>query len=321
MNTVTQNVLPLNKATDLTAIIKSLYRKAGENGQVNIAPGIAQRILDELNFSGQRRIKKSRVAERLKEISNGSWVPQISILVLVELPDGSMQLIDGQHRLSAIVEHGSAVPTCLKIIAASDEDDIRRFYAKYDMKDSGRSESELLSASGLAAELEIKPATATILLKAVPIIENGMEPNIRGDEKAHLGSFDFRLSKAYEWNAEARAFDQIVEKADTFIKRKLLRAGTMAVALYTLKHSRTKALEFWNGVAENDGLRKFDPRARLIADLSNRNLSSGTTRQSIQQPVIAWNAFIQGRDLKIIKCIDNADIVIDGTPMRKGGVR
>ncbi|VVO79203.1 hypothetical protein PS870_01700 [Pseudomonas fluorescens] len=325
MAIINQKILPLNNtssgATDLTAIIKSLSRKAGENGQVTLAIGIAKRILDELNFSGQRRIKKARVAERLKEIRNGSWEAQISVVVLVELPDGSMQLIDGQHRLTAIVEHGVGVATCIKIIAARNEEDVRRFYAKYDMKGAGRSEAELLSASGLAAELEVRPATATGLLKAVSIIENGMEPNTKGEGKEHLAGFDFRLGKAYQWDAEARAFDEIIDKADTFLKRKLLRAGTMAVALYTLKHSRIKALEFWTGVAENDGLRKLDSRARLIADLSNRALTSGNIRQSVQQSTVAWNAFFQGRNLSIIKCLDGAAIVIEGTPLRKGGSR
>jgi hypothetical protein len=286
-----------------------------------MAPGIARRILDELNFAGQRRIKKARVAERLKEIRNGSWEAQISVVVLVELPDGSMQLIDGQHRLTAIVENNVGVATCLKIITARNDEDVRRFYAKYDMKGAGRSEAELLSASGLALELEVKPATATGLLKAMPIIENSMEPSTKGEGKEHLAGFDFRLGKAYQWDAEARAFDAIVEKADTFLKRKLLRAGTMAVALYTLKHSRIKALEFWTGVAENDGLRKHDPRARLIADLVNRTLSTGNIRQWVQQSTLAWNAYCQGRDLKIIKCVDGAAIVIDGTPLRKGGSR
>ena len=96
-------------------------------------------------------------------------------------------------------------------------------------------------------------------------------------------------------------------------------AGVMAVALYTLRHQPARAHEFWHGVAGNDGLRKGDPRAALIADLLfNRTLNVGSHRQKVQQPALAWNAFCEGRDLKIIKCIDGAALTLWGTPLAKG---
>lgn len=319
--TVAQNSLQLNAKTgetDLTAIIKSLFRKSGGR-PVAVAPGIAKRIVDELNFSGQRKVKKARVAENLARMTSGAWEPHVSILIFCELPDGSLVLINGQHRSCAIVEFDVPVQTKIDIIPARDNDHVRSLYAKYDGQESVRTQTELVKASGLAEAFDIKTKTAEMLIKAVPIIINGMEPSTKGAGKEHLNQFSFRLESAMPWEREAQEFDEIVANADQHIRRYLLRAGTMAVALYTLRHCRKQAIEFWDGVARNDGLRKTDPRARLIADFAIRSLGSGAMRQSVQQSALAWNAFFEGRELKIIKCIEGAEIFIAGTPMRKGG--
>ncbi|WP_349573090.1 hypothetical protein [Azotobacter salinestris] len=322
MSIVEQSNLQLKKSgeTDLTGIVKNLARKAG-GGPATVAPGIAKRIVEELNFSGQRKVKKARVAQNLARLTGGTWEPHVSILIFCELPDGSLVLINGQHRCCAIVEFGVPVQTKIDIIPARDNDHVRSLYAKYDGQESVRTQTELVKASGLAEAFEIKTRTAEMLIKAVPIIINGMEPNTRLSGKEHLNQFSFRLESAMPWEREAQEFDEIVATADQHIRRYLLRAGTMAVALYTLRHCRKEALEFWSGVALNDGLRKTDPRARLIADFAVRSLVSGATRQSVQQSALAWNAFFEGRELKIIKCIEGAEIVIAGTPMRKGGAK
>lgn len=323
MTNVSQSSLLINAKngeTDLTAIIKNLHRKSG-GGPAAVAPGIAGRIVDELNFPGQRKVKKARVAENLARLTSGAWEPHVSILVFCELPDGSLVLINGQHRCCAIVEFAIPVLTKIDIIPARDDDHVRSLYAKYDGQESVRTQTELVKASGLAEAFDIKTKTAEILIKAVPIIVNGMEPSTRVAGKEHLNQFAFRLDSAMPWEREAQEFDAIIAKADPHIRRYLLRAGTMAVALYTLRYCRDQALHFWDGVARNDGLRKTDPRARLLADFSIRNNSSGSARQSVQQSVIPWNAFYENRELKIIKCIEGAEIVIAGTPMRKGGAK
>ncbi len=321
MNNVAQKELAINvKAgeTDLTGIIKNLFRKASGR-PTYVAPGIAKRIIEELNFSGQRKVKKARVAENLALMNGGAWEPHVSMLIFCELPDGGLVLINGQHRCCAIVEFGIPVATKIDIIPARDNDHVRSLYAKYDTQISVRTQTELVNASGLAEAFAIKNKTAEVLIKAVPVILNGMEPSTRAAGKEHMNAFSFRLENAMPWEREAQEFDEVVALADPHIRRYLLRAGTMAVALYTLRHCRKQALEFWDGVARNDGLRKTDPRARLIADFAIRHLSSGAMRQSVQQSALAWNAFYEGREMKIIKCIEGAEIIIAGTPMRKGG--
>lgn len=310
------NCKPQN--SDLSGVLRGLISRSGPAEPVTLTPELAWRILDELNFGGQRKVKKSRMQTRLRAIENGTWDSQASVIVIAVMPDGRMVLIDGQHRLYAIHTHGAPVATCVKLVSAQDEDHLKRLYALFDMKESARTDVELLSATGLSEILGVKFKTAEILLKAVAVIENGMEPEMRAVGKEELRQFDFRSERAPHWDREARDYDAILAEAEPALRRKLLRAGTMAVALYTLKHQRPIALDFWRGLVENDGLRKYDPRARLHVDLLTRTISNGSARQAVQQPVSAWNAFYENRDLKIIKCISGAQIVIKGTPLNKG---
>lgn len=110
----------------------------------------------------------------------------------------------------------------------------------------------------------------------------------------------------------------MVKKTTGKVRAKLNTAGVMAVALYTLRYQPGKAHHFWHGLAENDGLKKDDPRAALLRDMFERSANSGSTRQTTQAPVLAWNAYCEGRNLKIIKCIHGAPISLWGTSLSKG---
>ena len=307
-----------NGESDLTKIVHSLVSRA-DSGIVTLAPGIAWRVLDELNFDGQRKVKKSRMESRLTAIRKGEWDAQASTITIAEMPDGSMHLIDGQHRLYAIYTHDAPVQTRLNIVKASDGDHLRRMYSLFDMKDSSRTDAELLSASGMAELFGIRMKAAQAVIGAMAVIENRMEPDTRNAPR--LNQFSVRHETALNWDSEARIADEMIIAGDTAIGNKLVRAGTMAVMLYTIRHQRIKAIDFWTGVCDGNGLRKYDPRNRLRIDLLSRNVRTGNRRQIIQQSALAWNAHFEGRDLKIIKCIEGAEIAIQGTPMRKGGAR
>jgi len=88
--------------------------------------------------------------------------------------------------------------------------------------------------------------------------------------------------------------------------------------LYTLRHCAAKAQTFWRGVAEDDGLRRGDPRKALLIDLACRALNAGGARLTVLQPVAAWNAWHARRELRSIRIREDDPLVIAGTPL---GVR
>ena len=160
------------------------------------------------------------------------------------------------------------------------------------------------------------------VFEAAPILLNNMEPitgsaNTRKNPEVFLQSN--RIGIIRDWAVEANKYESIAKKAKKALLIRMYGTGMVAVALYTLRHQPAKAVDFWTGVAENDGLRKNDPRASLIYDLLNRNIGVGNNRQKVQQPALAWNAFCEGRNLSVIKCVPENNLTLWGTPLKAKG--
>ena len=299
-------------------VIRSLYAKRDAADIVGIAPGIAQAMIDETNWPGQRPIRTLRLEERKRIIKTGAWEPVRSEITFASTPDDSLWLIDGQHRLRACSDLQRLIYTRLNIIDARDMNHVRQLYATFDLPDSSRSDNDVLDASCAAGALGVHKKIARAAFRALTLLRGGLVVSSRLAAERGGKSRTGRMEDLPKWTSEIRAYGEAISKADSWLQTKLLSAGTMAVAMYTLRHDRNNAVDFWSGLAGNDGLRKTDPRARLIADFNSRVATNGAAIQNVQRVAVAWNAFCEGRDLKIIKCIDGAPIRIANTPLAKG---
>ena len=301
----------------LPDILHSLLRKSPD-GVITIASGIASRILDEMNFPGQRKRKAFRVGEHLARIRKGIWNPEYPI-TLLQMPDGTMWLADGQHRMSAIAESGIAIPVRINLMRAEDEQEARRIYAGFDRPEYIRSQEEMLAGLGMTAATGLKQRTVRALFRALPILLNNMEHARSNQERAAAArSVEARIDLLPEWSPEASRYEAIVDSAELALKAPLYGAGVMAVALYVMRYQPARAEEFWRGVIGGGVLNKDDPRQRLMWDLLNRNLNVGSLRQGIQMSALAWTRWCEGARMKMIRCTEGAPIVIWGTPLAKG---
>lgn len=287
------------------------------SGVIKVAPGTAQRILDELNFPGQRKVDSRRVYGHTHAIIKGDWMESYPIH-FAALPDGRVWLVDGQHRMTAIAQQQSPVAVTLRLVDMASEKDARNFYAGFDGRGSVRTNVQILDAVGIAAEVGLTSRMARAVYEAAPVLANNMEPlagteNIKSRPEIYLQSN--RLALVSEWSKQAKEYELIAKDAGRGLYDRMRKTGPVAVALYTLRHQPSRAKEFWSGIARNDGLRRGDPRHTLIQDYSVRDIGSGSVRQRVQQTALAWNAFFEGRDLKIIKCVTGAAITLSGTPL------
>lgn len=300
-------------------ILRSVVSRS-PSGVVNLAPGTAKRILEDLNFPGQRRVDAVRSFRHKVRITEGVWSEAYPIH-FASLPDGRLWLVDGQHRLTVISGLEAAIKVTIRIVEMLSEQAARNFYAGFDDKGSVRTNVQILDAVGIADKLNLSNRMARAVYEAAPIIMNKLEPLTGSSHvRSNPGLFvhEHRLATVAEWAEQAKQYEQIIEGAG-LLYEKLRKTGAVAVALYTLRYQPAKAKTFWGGVAANDGLRKGDPRHTLVQDLLLRDIGSGSVRQKVQQSSLAWNAFCEGRDLKIIKCVTNAPIILWGTPINGKG--
>lgn len=312
-----QQEIKFGQPGSMEYILRSQVAKSC-GGLVKMAPGTAKRILDELNFPGQRPINSSRVYGKKLAIITGNWMGSFPVDFAV-LPDGRIWLLDGQHRLTAISEQDVPTSITLRLIEVDSEKEAKKLYAGYDLTESVRTTRQIIDAVGIAKEIGISERLAKTLYEAAPILLNNMEPltgSANVQQHPEIFAKQKRLEAIPEWAKEAKEFEALVSPATPALKAKIKTSGPLSVALYTLRHQPARAREFWAGLAKNDGLRRGDPRATLIQDYLTRSVGSGSNRQRVQQTTLAWNAFCEGRDLKIIKCIEDAQIVIWGTPVK-----
>lgn len=298
-------------------IITGMVARAG-SGPVTISPGIASRILAECNFDGQRKLQPLRKNRHERRIASGQWNAEQSRIVFARTPDGHLHLVDGQHRVAGIADSGKATGTMAQIIDCRDVAAVRSLYAGFDEPGSSRSDMEMLDGIGASATLGMSRKITSALFRAVTLLVNNLESIANADHTNEARERDIRLQEMPDWVDVAKVYANIISLADGSTQRTLLTQGVMASALYTLRHQPKLAREFWEGLADNDGLRKNDPRARLLADFHNRSTNSGNIRQRVQRVAVAWNAYYSKRDLSLIKCIEGAPIVFKGTPKGRG---
>lgn len=313
-----QKQVPINygQPGSMEYILRSFHTRSSD-GVVKMSQGTAKRILEELNFPGQRAIDSRRVFGHAHAIVKGDWIESYPIH-FTALPDGRIWLVDGQHRLTAIAQSIAPVSVTLRIVDMESEKEARNFYAGFDGKGSVRTNVQIIDAVGIAEALNLGTRMTRAVYEAAPLLMNKLEPlsgsvSIKANPSMYLQSN--RLAIVTEWAKQALEFDEITKKAGKGLYEKLRKTGPVAVALYTLRHQPARAKEFWSGVANNDGLRRGDPRHTLIQDFAVRDIGSGSVRQRVQQSTLAWNAFCEGRDLKIIKCLTGAPITVWGTPL------
>lgn len=296
--------------------LKALVAKAqSKNGVMPISPLGAKLILESLNFPRQRSVSESQVYGHLNAIVSGDWMEGHAI-TFIELPDGRVWLVDGQHRLTAIARYTAPVDATIRIVPVENEREAGEFYAGFDQKSSVRTTRQIIDSFNASDAFGLTGPMASAVFEASALLNNGLEP-LTGPQSTKKNPALFlqanRLKAIEEWASEARQYEALIKPAKRALKTKLLQSGPVAVALYTLRNQPARASEFWGGLAKNDGLRSNDPRSTLYADLMARNLGAGSIRQKVQQSAAAWNAFFRGRTLQQIRCVADAPIVVLGT--------
>lgn len=283
-------------------------------GSVALPAADAAMILRDCRFAGQQRdlgIGGKRHINVLAEIMRrGQW-RDLDKLDFARV-GANIYLVNGYHRLGAQVETGRTLNWIIVIHDCADHDEVRRLYHSFDTNVRARSNETILTAVGLADELGVNKTTASKLYSAVPLIA----ARFRFDRGAfdHVGfrMIDERLEMARKFGPSAAKWQSAVAPAPPHVRIRLSTQGALAVALVCFRDQAVKAREFWGGVAQNDGLAKLDPRNTYLQMLSASS-SGGTAYALAKQASVAWNAWFNGRPLKLIRVNEGDRVRIDGT--------
>lgn len=282
-----------------------------QEGRFTVTPDIAQQVLDKFNYQNQRPVLRLHVARLASLMESGAWL-QGTQIAFAMMPDQTVHLINGQHRLHAVIQSGVTIEAQVLLVPVRDLDECHAAYYRFDTVQRARSTATIAGSSGIAERLGIRRMYVTQAITAGVLIKLGLCDTQGQLRDPILSTPDGQMAAIEPWWPYVKIYSDI--KTDTYaIQRKMLNAGSMAVALVTLKYQPERALEFWTGVGADDGLSNRDPRKTLLKDWQARgavkNLNAG-----MSVVANAWNAFYRGHDLHHIKVIPDAPVVVRGTP-------
>lgn len=290
-----------------------------------VTPEMAARWLETMPYEHQRGIRQNWADFLAEEIRRGNF--QQNTVIKIACLDGRQILVDGQHRLWAVVNAGVAQSFVVHTSLADDSDQVAWMYANTDIG-LRRTASDLYAALDLPTELGMTKSQIDALSATIGFMLSGM---MRQDNSGVRKHRDTVLAGIRLYAPYARQFFALMEK--TILQRNgIRRAATVGVAVLTLRFSVPKArqsnmpspIDFWQGVAADDELRATDPRKFATRHLLTSGMVNGrragakivTPQYSARMLASCFNAYVARREIsQTPKVLDpSAPIVIYGVP-------
>lgn len=275
---------PISPATHTVAVSK-------------ISPGLASTILAKNNFAEQRKLNTNHVAY-LADSLQANQFDGGSPIRFAEFA-GSRYLIDGQHRLTMLTNTGKTVEFVVVTTHCASLDEVAHLYARID-RGRGRSVTDALRALGLYITDDLSSGQMKALISCMPLIAGGLKQSVSGSAY-YSKSAEHRSELAEKWRSHAiKFFDAIAEtsNAKSFLKREIVLVGMVTMADAP---ERMRAAEFWRGAARDDGLAADDPRKAMLEFVRRNTPTASGIGYFGHGVVAAWNAWAEGRKLRVIK--------------------
>lgn len=289
-------------------------------GFVTWASTEAAFVLAQTRFAGQTRDlqasgqqHKAVLAEMMRR---GLWQP-FDKLDFAKLPDGTLVLVNGHHRLGAQEAAQRSIEWTVVIHPCASPIDVARLYHTFDTNVRIRTENQIIGASGAVEVLGVSKTAATALMGAVGLIAAGLDVARNKRDPVSSRIFDLRFALAEEYADAARGLEKCFGGADWALRKRLLRPGTHAVSLVTMKYQTKKAEAFWGTIGENDGLPKGDPRHTLVKTILASDAGS-TSWLPMAWAAAAWNAWLKGEKPSHFNPGEPRPVRVAGTPFERG---
>ncbi len=264
--------LPVGEQVSITAEI------------VKVTPSIAEKMLGK---NVRNRHISARIVEKYRRaMAAGEWTVTGEAIKFAANGD----LLDGQHRLSAVVESGSTIPMMVvKGLPSSSQD----------VMDTGR-------ARTVADQLGIGGYTDVAMLAAVARV-------VIGYESGNLGSFpSVSTPQTLELVSDNALIAFASSRARPVSRGCYLRPAVAGAAFYLLlKVDDEKAQEFFDRLTDGANLPTGNPilalRARLKALHDDRTYLPNEALVSLV--FRTWNAWRQHRKLTSLPLYRNGEII------------
>lgn len=246
-----------------------------------ITPHIAEQLLaDQIS---NRAIRKAKVREWAKDMQSGIWEPIPQPIMI----DAEGRLIDGQHRLAAVVQSGCTVTM---MVAR----DVPTEWRRYIDSGTARAAADVLKMQNGTKNAQQVQATAKYVIRYESSLEESWSAaNAPGKQQV-----------IDEYNLDPDIYQDAVlagSQATATTSANLWMTRSSYGSLYILTHRWSSVIEMWpdwhEGISTGIGLHKGDPRLALRNSIRKVGLSYRTQQLSLITCIKAWNHYVNGRDI------------------------
>lgn len=284
-----------------------------ENGaSVNISAELAQHLLLECPYDGQRPLNEDRALLLGTAMEHGTFLQNTQIAF--GLLGGRYYLVNGQHRLNAVALARLDQRFRIEIYQCDTRAELDAVYCRFDQPGGQRSLTQVSRALGLHDDTErgLRPATAALLLRAAPILMVKLQRVAPIHRPRDTRDLDAKKGVALQWKPWAVEYQDCLYAGITNKTARYRAGGVFAAALVTLRYQNEMAKVFWRESIRNSGLQNDDPRHALHSHfLSSRRATS--EYDLAEAACHAWNAYFRGKRLTVCKML-GGPLRLLGTP-------
>lgn len=287
---------------------------------IDVDPVLAQHIIGTMTYEYQRPVRSHKVTQYANAMREGTFLAATTIRIM--RTENAQYLVDGQHRLRAVIESGVTLQFNVVEIAGVTPHDVAVTYGSLDVG-MVRSPGDRLKPHELDKELGLSHTDIGDLSPAVQFLATGCTKT-SGRKGRESQTELIRWIRLY--GDAMRTYKNIVnESLPRRVRSSALRSSMVAVALLTIRFAlplaertgKPDVLEFWRGSLFDDGIALGDPRKLVNRHLLTVGIGAGTVASrhnlTFVSPAYAaryiatcFNAYMARETRKMAKVVDTA---------------
>lgn len=264
----------------------------------DITPERAEMILRKWYYPLQRKKLPHQVEYLGQEMRAGRFL-SYTTLVVAQLPpaheDGETRhfLLDGQHRLEAVLQADLTLPFTFHTYQVETEEEVAEIYYRTDIG-RRRTKSDLFRVTDFSEKSGITPYLLRPYSSAVSLL---LRKFVTGGQKASL-SHDKLLQACEEYLPEAHGFLQAIYGGDSNVNFKLRTVPAFAVALLAFREDAEKAMKFYNTISQNSGLVKGTIEHIFVHWLFKHSSQRRDARDAAGTMAYLWCKYTKGETIQ-----------------------
>lgn len=230
--------------------------------------------------------------------------------VYVCVVDGAMYLVDGYHRIEAVVEAEMPVNIRVVVIQCQTMRDVAVYYSIYNRQTRGRTAAQVRGAYEVFdPESKVSKGLQGALYKSIPFILTGFSNTGQKHLPPEMKTDAFMFTQSVDWVGACEKYQEAMDKRTyRAVNKKFLNPSVVGVAVIILRYNESLGMEFWGAVFDYAQVPAGDPRRVLHDSINSRTDKSAKTPKGLACMVeIAWRKFLAGEQgVQVLRVSDHA---------------